>query len=135
MRRRRQENAKLKERKAAEQTTDILAEGRQRPQGRHRDDARRLRRCNRFFRKGAGTTAGLPPFSRHDLVYSNRNRKGRAMLGWALTFFVIAVIAAILGFGGIAAGAANIAQILFFVFAVLFVIAMIARAIRGRPPV
>ena len=34
------------------------------------------------------------------------------MLGWALTFLVIALIAAALGFGGIAGASAGIAQIL-----------------------
>jgi uncharacterized membrane protein YtjA (UPF0391 family) len=57
------------------------------------------------------------------------------MLGWALTFLVVALIAAALGFGGIAGASAGIAQTLFFVFIVLFVVAMIARALRGRPPV
>lgn len=57
------------------------------------------------------------------------------MLGWALTFLVIALIAAALGFGGIAGTSAGIAQILFFIFIVLFVVAMIARALRGKPPV
>lgn len=56
------------------------------------------------------------------------------MLGWALTFLVIALIAAALGFGGIAGTSAGIAQVLFFIFIALFVIAMIARAVRGRPP-
>jgi uncharacterized membrane protein YtjA (UPF0391 family) len=56
------------------------------------------------------------------------------MLGWALTFLVIALIAAALGFGGIAGASAGIAQILFFVFIALFVIAMIMRALRGQPP-
>ena len=60
--------------------------------------------------------------------------KENPMLGWALTFLVIALIAAALGFGGIAGTSAGIAQILFFVFIALFVIAMIARAFRGRPP-
>lgn len=57
------------------------------------------------------------------------------MLGWALTFLVVALIAAALGFGGIAGASAGIAQILFFVFIVLFAVAMIARALRGQPPV
>ena len=57
------------------------------------------------------------------------------MLGWAITFLVIAMIAAALGFGGIAGASAGIAQILFFVFIALFVVAMIARALQGRPPV
>ena len=56
------------------------------------------------------------------------------MLGWALTFLVIAIIAGLLGFGGIAGASAGIAKILFLIFIVLFVIAMIARAVRGRPP-
>jgi uncharacterized membrane protein YtjA (UPF0391 family) len=57
------------------------------------------------------------------------------MLGWAITFLVIALIAALFGFGGIASASAGIAQIIFFVFIALFVIAMIMRAVRGRPPV
>ncbi|WP_126978643.1 DUF1328 family protein [Frigidibacter oleivorans] len=57
------------------------------------------------------------------------------MLGWAVTFLIIALIAAALGFGGIAGASVGIAKILFFVFIVLFVVAMIARAVRGRPPV
>jgi Protein of unknown function (DUF1328). len=57
------------------------------------------------------------------------------MLGWALTFFVIAIIAAVFGFGGIASASAGIAKILFFIFLALFVIALLARALRGSPPV
>jgi len=57
------------------------------------------------------------------------------MLGWAVTFLVIALIAAAFGFGGIAGASVGIAQILFFVFIVLFVVAMLARALRGRPPI
>ncbi len=57
------------------------------------------------------------------------------MLGWAITFLVIALIAALFGFGGIASASAGIAQIIFFVFIALFVIALIMRAVRGRPPV
>lgn len=56
------------------------------------------------------------------------------MLGWAVTFLVIALIAAALGFGGIAGASVGIAKILFFVFIVLFVIAMIARAMQGKKP-
>jgi uncharacterized membrane protein YtjA (UPF0391 family) len=83
-----------------------------------------------------GQPIGVDPVS-HD----NRNffaEKEIPMLGWAVTFLVIALIALIaaaLGFGGIAGTSADIAQILFFVFIVLFVVAMIARALKGRPPV
>ncbi|GMG84250.1 hypothetical protein LNKW23_34650 [Paralimibaculum aggregatum] len=56
------------------------------------------------------------------------------MLGWALTFFIIAIIAAVFGFGGIAAASAGIAQIIFIIFAALFVVALLANALRGRRP-
>ena len=54
------------------------------------------------------------------------------MLGWALTFLVVAIIAGVLGFGGIAAASSGLAQILFFIFIALFVIALVARAVRGH---
>ena len=44
------------------------------------------------------------------------------MLGWAVTFLIIALIAAALGFGGIAAASAGIAKVLFVVFLVLCII-------------
>ncbi len=56
------------------------------------------------------------------------------MLGWALTFFIVAVIAAVFGFGGIASATAGIAQVLFFIFLVLFVISLVFGAVRGRAP-
>lgn len=52
------------------------------------------------------------------------------MLGWALTFFIVAIIAAVFGFGGIASGAATIAKVLFFVFIVLFLLSLIAGLFR-----
>lgn len=53
------------------------------------------------------------------------------MLGWALTFLVIALVAALFGFGGIASASAGIAQILFFIFIALFVVAIILRFVRN----
>jgi uncharacterized membrane protein YtjA (UPF0391 family) len=47
------------------------------------------------------------------------------MLGWAITFLIVALIAALFGFGGIASGATTIAQILFFVFLVLFIVSLL----------
>ena len=47
------------------------------------------------------------------------------MLGWALTFLIVALIAAVLGFGGIAGFAVEIAKIIFFVAIILFVISAI----------
>jgi len=56
------------------------------------------------------------------------------MLGWALTFLVIALIAAVLGFGGIAGFAVEIAKIIFFVAIILFVISALVGLVRGRSP-
>jgi len=47
------------------------------------------------------------------------------MLGWAVTFLVIALIAAVLGFGGIAGVAIELAKIVFFIAIVLFVISLL----------
>ena len=54
------------------------------------------------------------------------------MLGWALTFLIVALIAAVLGFGGIAGFAVEIAKIIFFVAIILFVISADLRP-RSRP--
>ena len=55
------------------------------------------------------------------------------MLGWALTFLVIAIIAAILGFGGIAGTAAGIAQVLFYIFLAIFIVSLLFGLVRrGR---
>lgn len=54
------------------------------------------------------------------------------MLGWALTFLVVALIAGLLGFTSIAGGAMAIAKILFFVFLVLFVVSLVMHMMRGR---
>ena len=52
------------------------------------------------------------------------------MLGYALTFLIVALIAGVLGFGVIAGTAASIAKILFVVFLVLFLISLLG----GRKP-
>jgi uncharacterized membrane protein YtjA (UPF0391 family) len=56
------------------------------------------------------------------------------MLGWAVTFLVIALIAALLGFGGIAGLSMEIAKIIFVVAIILFAIAAIVGLFRGRTP-
>ena len=56
------------------------------------------------------------------------------MLGWALTFLVVALIAGLLGFTSIAGASMAIAKILFFIFLVLFVLSLIAGLIGRRPP-
>jgi uncharacterized membrane protein YtjA (UPF0391 family) len=57
-----------------------------------------------------------------------------AMLGWALTFLIVALVAAVLGFGGIAGFAIEIAKIIFFVAIVLFAISLLFGLMRGRSP-
>jgi uncharacterized membrane protein YtjA (UPF0391 family) len=54
------------------------------------------------------------------------------MLGWAVTFLIIALIAAVLGFGAIAGTAIEIAKIIFFVALILFVISAVFGLMRGR---
>jgi uncharacterized membrane protein YtjA (UPF0391 family) len=56
------------------------------------------------------------------------------MLGWALTFLIVALIAGVLGFGGIAAASAEIAKVIFFIAIALFVLILIAHLVRGRRP-
>lgn len=56
------------------------------------------------------------------------------MLGWALTFLIIALIAAVLGFGGIAGTAIEIAKIIFFVAIILFLISAVVGFARRRAP-
>jgi uncharacterized membrane protein YtjA (UPF0391 family) len=57
------------------------------------------------------------------------------MLGWALTFLVIAIIAALFGFGTVAGTSYTIAKVLFFLFLVLFVLSLIVGVVRRPPPV
>jgi uncharacterized membrane protein YtjA (UPF0391 family) len=52
------------------------------------------------------------------------------MIGWALTFLVVALVAALLGFTGVAAISMEIAWILFIVGLVLAVVFLI----MGRRP-
>ena len=55
------------------------------------------------------------------------------MLGWAITFLIIALVAAALGFGGIAGAATGIAKILFFVFLLAFALSfLVGRSRRVR---
>ena len=56
------------------------------------------------------------------------------MLGWAITFLLIALVSAVLGFGGVASFAMDAARIIFFVAIVLFVISAVVALVRGRSP-
>jgi len=67
-------------------------------------------------------------FAMHPDNYGENN-----MIGWAVTFLIIALIAGVLGFSGIAGTAANIAWILFVVGLILAVVMFVAG--RRRPPI
>lgn len=56
------------------------------------------------------------------------------MLGWAVTFLIVALIAAVLGFGGIAGFAVEAAKLIFVVAIILFAISAIVGLLRGRSP-
>ncbi len=54
------------------------------------------------------------------------------MLGWALTFLMIALVAALFGFTTIAGSAFGAAKVIFYVAIALFLISTIVGALRGR---
>ncbi len=54
------------------------------------------------------------------------------MLGWVVTFLIIALISGILGFGGIAGASVEMAKIIFFIAVVLFLISAVVGVARGR---
>ncbi|MBI5129567.1 MAG: DUF1328 domain-containing protein [Rhodopseudomonas palustris] len=54
------------------------------------------------------------------------------MLGWVVTFLIVAVVAGLLGFGGIAGASIEIAKIIFFIAIVLFLISAVVGLVRGR---
>ena len=56
------------------------------------------------------------------------------MIGWAITFLVVALIAALLGFGGIAGTAMEAAKVVFFVAIALFLLSAVFGVMRGRTP-
>jgi uncharacterized membrane protein YtjA (UPF0391 family) len=56
------------------------------------------------------------------------------MIGWAVTFLIVALIAAVLGFGGIAGVAIEAAKLVFFVAIILFLISAVVAMLRGRTP-
>jgi uncharacterized membrane protein YtjA (UPF0391 family) len=56
------------------------------------------------------------------------------MLGWAVTFLIVALVAAVLGFGGIAGVAVEAAKLVFFVAVILFAISAVVGLVRGRAP-
>ena len=56
------------------------------------------------------------------------------MIGWAITFLVVALVAALLGFGGMAGTAMEAAKIVFFGATALFLVSAVFGVLRGRLP-
>jgi uncharacterized membrane protein YtjA (UPF0391 family) len=54
------------------------------------------------------------------------------MLGWVVTFLIVALVAGVLGFGGVAGASIEIAKIIFFIALVLFLISAVVGLARGR---
>jgi uncharacterized membrane protein YtjA (UPF0391 family) len=54
------------------------------------------------------------------------------MLGWVVTFLIVALIAGVLGFGGVAGASIEIAKIIFFIAIVLFLVSAVLGLARGR---
>ncbi len=54
------------------------------------------------------------------------------MLGWSVSFLIVAILAAFLGYGGIASGATEIARVCFFFFVVAFVASLLWHLLMGR---
>src|SRR4051794_18155524 len=75
----------------------------------------------------------VPPTTQAPRRFEPQSRDGgRVMLGWVVTFLVIALIAGILGFGGIAGASIEIAKIIFFIAIVLFLVSAVVGVARGR---
>ena len=60
--------------------------------------------------------------------------EGFDMLGWALTFLVVALVLGLLGFTSIAGAAIGIAKLLFYIFVVLFLVSLVMHLMRGGRP-
>lgn len=56
------------------------------------------------------------------------------MIGYAITFFILAIFAALFGFGGLAGTFASVAQFLAVMFVILFVASLIYGLLSGRTP-
>jgi uncharacterized membrane protein YtjA (UPF0391 family) len=68
-------------------------------------------------------------------VETESEAEDRVMLGWVVTFLILALIAGILGFGGVAGASIEIAKIIFFIAVVLFLVSAVVGLARGRSQV
>lgn len=79
-------------------------------------------RARRVVSSAKGPSQMWPaPQTGPETVNLNRKIERLVMLGWSLTFLIVALLAAFLGFAGIAGTAAWIAKVSFLIFLALFV--------------
>ena len=57
------------------------------------------------------------------------------MLGWALTFLILALVAGYMGFFGLAGWPPPSPNLLLIVFVILLIVSAFSGALRGRPPI
>ena len=87
-----------------------------------------LQRSNTTQRRRKPSDLEVPSQRHADCLKESEletSKERQYMLGWAVTFLIIALIAAALGFTGLAGTAVGLAKILFVVFLVLFVVSLI----------
>ena len=63
--------------------------------------------------------------AKRSVFHNQKLRERFVMLGWSITFLIVALLAGLLGFWGIAGTAAYIAKVLFVIFVVLFLVSLI----------
>src|SRR5262249_48659459 len=107
----------------------IVPRARDFSQGRAAPEPSFAARIGLFSQDAAGSRCGLRSSGR---AARSRRREVLSMLGWVVTFLVIALIAGILGFGGVAGASIEIAKIIFFIAIVLFLVSAIVGVVRGR---
>jgi uncharacterized membrane protein YtjA (UPF0391 family) len=86
---------------------------------------------DRNHRFHAGLVLQATALGKHRLR-PTRKQEVLDMLGWVVTFLIVALIAGILGFGGIAGASIEIAKIIFFIALVLFLVSAVVGVSRGR---
>lgn len=70
---------------------------------------------------------------RHDAIAIGIEEGEGDMLGWAITFLLVALLAGFLGMSGVAGTAAWMAHVLFVVFLVLFLLSLLSGRRIGPP--
>jgi uncharacterized membrane protein YtjA (UPF0391 family) len=74
----------------------------------------------------------LQPTALSSRLRPTRKQEVLDMLGWVVTFLIVALIAGVLGFAGIAGASIEIAKIIFFIAVVLFLVSAVIGISRGR---